>query len=75
MAETSEMELGLLRKRADASGYYVNRHKNWDPMRGNGDLYLQPKKKYREDANVNLASYATADQIHEMLAIIEDRNV
>ena len=28
-----------------------NRHRNWDAARGGGDLYLQPKKKFRGDLN------------------------
>lgn len=71
MAETSQMELDLLQRRADACGMYVNRHKSWDAARGGGDLYLQPKKKFRGDLNGNVLSYATEDEIHAQLARIE----
>ena len=74
MAETDEMELDLLRRRADACGMYVNRHKEWDPNRGNGDLYLQRKKKFRYERNEDVLRYATADQIHNALCEIENRS-
>jgi hypothetical protein len=73
-AETSEMELDLLQRRADATNCYCNRHRNWDPTRGNGDLYLQLKKKYRGDPNgESILRYATADEIHRKLGELETR--
>jgi hypothetical protein len=71
MAETDQMEFDLLQRRARAAGYYVNRHKNWDPARGTGDLYLQRAKKWRNEHEETLMSYATADEIHAALAEIE----
>ena len=68
------MELDLLRRRADAAGYYVARHKSWDPTRGNGDLYLQRKKKFRNEPNEDVMRYSTADQIHARLGRIEEQN-
>jgi hypothetical protein len=67
MAETNEMEFDLLCRRADAGNYYVNRHKAADLTRG-GDLYLQPKKKFRGDLNGNILSYATVDEVHAKLS-------
>ena len=66
--ETSEMEFDLVRRRADAGNFYVNRHKNWDPTRGGGGLYLQHKKKFRNEPNINILSFATADEIHRKLS-------
>lgn len=71
MPETSEMEFDLVRRRADAVNFYVNRHKDFDPTRGTGDLYLQPRRKFRREHVNTVLGYATADQIHEALAQIE----
>ncbi len=71
MAETSQMELDLLQRRADASNFYVNRHRNWDSTRGNGDLYLMRKIKFRGDTRETILRYATADEIHAELGRIE----
>jgi len=71
MGEISQMELDLLRMRADAAGCYVNRHKQWDPARGDGQLYLQAKRKFRGERTADLLRYATADQIHAELTKIE----
>ena len=63
------MEFDLLVRRAQAAGYYVNRHKNWDPTRGTGELYLQRAKKFRNEHAETLAqANATADQIHAALS-------
>jgi hypothetical protein len=71
-AETDDMELDLVQRRADAAGYYVNRHRNWDPARGTGDLYMQRKKKYRGDENgASILRYSTADEVHAKLGEIE----
>ncbi len=67
MAETSRIELELLQRRADASNYYVNRHKGWDPTRGNGDLYLMRKVKFRTEPKETILRFSTADQIHAEL--------
>jgi hypothetical protein len=67
MAETNQIELQLIQRRASAGNYYVNRHVSWDAARGGGDLYLQPKKKFRGDLNGNILAYATAEQIHAKL--------
>jgi hypothetical protein len=72
MPETDQMELDLLQRRADAMNHYVNRHRQWDPARGGGDLYLQPKKKYRGDVNGDICRYATPAQIHKHLSRIEE---
>jgi hypothetical protein len=71
MAETSDMELDLLRIRADAAGCYVGRHRNWDPARGGGDLFLQWRRKFRNAPLETILKYATPDAINQRLAEIE----
>ncbi len=73
-AETPQMELELLQRRAEASNYFVQRHKYWDPSRGTGDLYLQRKRKFRGEHVDTLMRYATADEIHAELGRIEAEN-
>ncbi len=67
MAETSQMELELLQTRADAANFYVQRHKHWDPTRGNGDLYLQRKVKFRDEPKTDIMPFSRAEQIHAKL--------
>jgi hypothetical protein len=68
------MEFDLVQRRADAANYYIQRHKNWDPTRGNGDLYLQHKKKFRGDPNgESILRFATADEIHRKLGELEQQ--
>jgi hypothetical protein len=67
MAETDDIEFDLLRRRADEAGFFVQRHRDYDPCRGGGDLYLQEKRELRRDRMPSLLKYATADQIHEFL--------
>lgn len=74
MRETSDMEFDLVRRRADAVNCYVNRHKNFDPARGGGDLSLQPRRKFRREHVDTILGYATADEIHAELAKIENSN-
>lgn len=71
MPETAEIEFDLLRRRADACGHYVNRHREYDPARGGGDLYLQEKRKFRSDHVATLIRYATVAEIEAALADIE----
>ena len=71
MPETSQKELDLLRKRADAVNHYVNRHRDYDPVRVGGDLYLQPKRKFRREHVDTVIAYATPSLIERELARIE----
>jgi len=73
MSEVSDMELDLLRRRAvvAGSGYYVDRHKDWDPAQGNGELYLAHKRRSRNEHVATVLSYATPDQVHAKLGEIE----
>lgn len=69
MPITDEMELDLLRKRADFVGCYVQRHKNADIF--GGDLYLMERRTPRNPRPPTLLKYASADQISDALAEIE----
>lgn len=62
-----ETELDLLRRRAADLGFFVQRHRQYDPCRGGGDLYLAPKKRFPGEHVDTLLRYSTADQIHEYL--------
>lgn len=70
MAETSEMELDLLRRRAARCGHFVQRHRAADTMIG-GDLYLQQRRSTTNPRPPSLLKYATADQVHAALAEVE----
>lgn len=69
MTVTSEMDLDFLKKRAAAVGFYVNRHRECDPVRG--DLYLMPRKTQRDPHPPTLCKYATVGEVEEALMIIE----
>lgn len=66
-AETNDMEFDLLRRRADDLGFFVQRHRTWDPTRGTGDLYLAPRKQFRGEQVETILKFATADEIHAYL--------
>ena len=61
--ETSAEDFDLLRRRCDALNLYVNRHRQWDPTRGTGDLYLMRKKKFGSEHEPSILRYATAEEI------------
>ncbi len=65
--ETDELEFDLTKRRCEREGFYLGRHKNFDPAMGGGDLYLMPKQKFGGERNPSLLSYATSDQIHRYL--------
>lgn len=71
MPETDAVEFDLLRRRADAANCFVQRHRDYDPARGGGDLYLQPKRKFRSEHVESILRFATADEIHRKLGEIE----
>lgn len=68
MPATDDMEFDLVVKRAREAGFFVQRHRNYDPCQGNGgDLYLMPR---RGDLGVHaetLLKYTTADEIHKWI--------
>jgi len=64
---TDDMEFDLVVRRARAAGFYVNRHRNFDPCREGGDLYLMPRRKFAGDHVETLLAYTTADQIYKFL--------
>ena len=70
-AETDQMELDFLKLRARAVDLYIERHKEWDVMRG-GDLYVMPKKRFKTDPAETLLRYATADDVHHLILKYEE---
>lgn len=73
MNETPDSELEALQDRAKAVGCWVARHLRWDPTRGRGDLWLQWRRRFRDDRgpDLDLLRYATAGQVASALAEIE----
>lgn len=71
--ETSDEDFDLLRRRCDELNLFVQRHKQWDPIRGTGDLYLMPKRKFREEHCDSILRYATAEQIWDYIKKMEKR--
>jgi len=67
MPETDEVEFDLLRRRAAELGFHVQRHRQFDPTLGNGDLYIMEKRRFRGEHVPSILRYATADDIHEYL--------
>ncbi len=67
MSETSTMDFDLLRRRADEMGFFVQRHREWDPLRGNGDLYIAEKRKFREEHVDTILKYQSAAQLWKFL--------
>lgn len=64
---TDDLEFELTRRRCEREGFYLGRHKNFDPVMGGGDLYLMPRKKFGDQRNPSLLSYATSDEVHAYL--------
>lgn len=62
-----EVEFDLLRRRAEELGLFVQRHRNYDPCRGTGDLYLMPKRRFRSERVETILKYATVDECHAFL--------
>jgi hypothetical protein len=67
MPATDEIEFDLLVKRARDAGYYLNRHKTYDPCLEGGDLYIMPRRRFPQEHCETLLRYATADECHEFL--------
>lgn len=63
MGETDQIEFEHLQRRAFDMGFHVERHRAYDPCRSGGDLYLQPRKKFRNEQAVTILRYATVDEI------------
>ena len=64
---TDDLEFELTRRRCEREGFYLGRHKNFDPVMGGGDLYLMPRKKFGDQRNPSLLTYSTPEQIHRYL--------
>jgi hypothetical protein len=73
MGETPEAELEILQARASAVHCYCNRHRTWDPARGGGDLWLQWRRRFRDDrgSDLDLLHYADAATVRAALSEIE----
>ena len=65
MASTDPEELELLQRRAAALGLYCNEHKNYDPCRGGGPLFVIEKRKSRGQECETFLKYATPEQCWE----------
>jgi len=62
------MEFDLVVRRACAAGFYVNRHRNYDPcVETGGDLYLMERRKFAGEKCETLLRYTTPDQIYKWL--------
>jgi hypothetical protein len=60
--ESTEFE--LLKRRCNAVGLYVNRHREFDATFGTGDLYIMPRKTHANPKPLSLLTYATLEQAH-----------
>lgn len=67
MPETSAMDFDLLKRRADDLGFFVQRHRNYDPCMPGGDLYLQESRRFTGEHMDTILKFATADRIHAYL--------
>jgi hypothetical protein len=67
MSETPEKDFDLLARRAADLGYYVQRHRQWDPNFGTGDLYIMERRRFPGERLPTILKYATADEIHNYL--------
>jgi hypothetical protein len=70
MPETSAMEFDLVVRRAREAGFFVQRHRDYEPLReqeGGGDLYLMPQRKFRGEHVESVLKYTTSDEIHAWL--------
>jgi hypothetical protein len=61
------MDFDLLRRSADEMGFFIQRHRNFDPCMPGGDLYIQEKRKFREEHMPTLRKFQTAEQIWNFL--------
>lgn len=64
-------ELEFLQRRAAALGLYCNEHKNFDPCRGTGSLFVVPIRKFRNEHRPSLIKYATPAQCWEFFETYE----
>lgn len=65
-------ELELMRRKADALGLYVNEHRQYDPCRSNGPLYVADKKKHHTDRPVTHLRYASPQMVWDLLQLAEE---
>jgi hypothetical protein len=67
MSTTDDLEFELTRRRARQEGFYLNRHLDYDPAQGGGDLYLMPERTRENPRPLSLLSYATSAEVHAYL--------
>ena len=66
--DVPDEEFDLIVRKADALGFHVQRHRQWDPNREGGPLYVQHRRKFREEHQDSLLRYATAEEVWQFLA-------
>ena len=71
--ETTDSELEALQVRAGRVGAYCDRHLRWGPTRGRGDLWLQWRRRFRDDRgpDLDLLRYASRAEVTAALVEIE----
>jgi hypothetical protein len=67
MASVDAEELELLQRKAAAFDLYLNEHRNYDPCRGTGSLFIIEKRKFRDQECRTYLKYATPEQCWEFL--------
>lgn len=67
MPEPTEMEFDLLVRRARELGFFLQRHRHYDPCSPGGDLYIQEGRRFTGQHCETLLRYATEDQCWKFL--------
>jgi hypothetical protein len=65
---TDELDFEFMRRKADALGFWVGEHKQYDPCLGGGPYYVQRKKTFRKEHQPSLLRYATAEMVWDFLS-------
>jgi hypothetical protein len=74
--ETSTAELEFLQRKCASMTpkLYCNRHANWNPNFGTGDLYLMPALRTHDEKKVPILKYSTAGELWEWIREWEKTN-
>ena len=72
--ETPEQDFYNLIDRARAAGVFLQRHLNFDPVTGTGDLYLMERRTADNPKPPTLLKFATASEVEDALTKIESLN-
>jgi hypothetical protein len=67
MTDDDRIELDLLKRNADSLGLYINEHRDFDPCRGNGSLYVQHKLRHRSEPRITLLKWASIEQVWQFI--------